>query len=121
MPRARWRPRPAKPGQMNQTEVRYAAELEIRRVAGEIVGWRFEPLRLRLGADWKTSYTPDFLVLRPDGEIELVDVKGSGGWEEDARVKIKVAAGLYPEFHFVAAVEQRRGGGFVREEFASGQ
>jgi hypothetical protein len=41
-----------------------------------------------------------------------------GHWEEDARVKIKVAASIYP-FRFIAVTARARkdGGGWVLEEF----
>jgi hypothetical protein len=48
-----------------------------------------------------------------DGLLELHEVKG-GPWQDDARVKIKVAAALYP-FRFIAI--RARAGGWEREEF----
>ena len=104
---------------MNKTEQRFEQNvLWARKAAGEVLGWKFEPLKLRL-AD-KTFYTPDFLVILADGTIELAEVKGGGGWEDDARVKIKVAAETFPEFLFAAYREQRGRqnlGRFDREEF----
>ena len=48
--------------------------------------------------------------------MELHEVKGH--WQDDARVKIKVAAEQYP-FRFVAvkARAKKDGGGFSEEEF----
>jgi len=86
---------------MNQLEADYAGRLMYGMSVGQIQHFQFEPLRLRLGKDWKTSYTPDFLVVAADGTLELHEVKGH--WEDDARVKIKVAAEKYPQFKFVAA------------------
>ena len=115
----------------NATEARYGAWLDGELLAGRIAGYVFEPLRLRLGPDWLTTYTPDFLVQLVGGELELHDVKGastSAGstagawWEEDARLKIKLAAGLYP-FRFVGVHEGRAGAGepaWVREVFPPG-
>jgi hypothetical protein len=105
-------------GVMNGPENRYANILEGRKRLGELVDWRFECLKLKL-AD-KTYFTADFFVVRNDGELELVDVKGSGPEEEDARVKIKTAAETYPWFHFAIARERTRkqGGGFEIERFA---
>ena len=45
--RAKARSRP-QPGTMNLTEKAYAHLLELRRLAGEIVGYRFEAYKLRL-------------------------------------------------------------------------
>lgn len=72
-----------KPGQMNKTEAAYAAELEQRKYAGEILWYAFEPWKFRL-AD-KTFYTPDFGVLRADHQVECHEVKGF--WQDDASGK----------------------------------
>lgn len=103
---------------MNRTETAYSQVLEIKRLAGEILEWRFEPIKLKL-AD-KTFYTPDFAVLQNDQSLELIDIKGRcgdgpGGWEEDAKVKIKVAAKLYPWFLFVGICRCKEG--WKRTEF----
>lgn len=110
--KARARPRPV-PGSMNKTEQRYLAEVLEPAVAdGTYRSARFEALKLRLAA--KTFYSPDFQVVNDEtGEIELHEVKGF--WEDDARVKIKVAAAQFPEFRFVAV--QYKKGQWVREYF----
>ena len=79
-------------GGMNKTEAAYAAHLQLRQQAGEIAWFAFEAVKLRL-AD-KTFYTPDFAVMLADGTIEQHEVKGF--MYDDAAVKIKVAASLYP-------------------------
>jgi hypothetical protein len=63
-----------------------------------------------------TFYTCDFAVLRADMSFELHEVKGY--WEQDSRVKIKVAASLYP-FRFIAVTPRakKNGGGYDVEEF----
>lgn len=98
---------------MNRTETAYAEYLESLRQDGIIEVWRFEPLKLRL-AD-RTFYEPDFLIVTAEGLIELHETKGRpgsgpGGWMDDARVKIKVAAEMYPEFLFVGASKIKSGG-----------
>lgn len=102
-------------GVMNKTETAYAAQLELEKQAGEITSYQFEAVKLRLGK--KTFYTSDFLVLLKNGELELREVKGF--WKDDARVKIKTAAHLYPMFRFVGITKARKrdGGGWRREEF----
>lgn len=85
-------------GQMNATEADYAWRLDARMRHGEIVAWRYEAITLRLAE--RTTYTPDFLVLKPDGAVELYEVKG-GFIREDANVKLKVAAAQYPWFRFL--------------------
>lgn len=84
-------------GAMNKTEAAYAANLERRRIAGEVSWFRFEGMKFRL-AD-KTFYSPDFAVMLADGHLEMHEVKGF--WQDDARVKIKVAADQYP-MRFIA-------------------
>ena len=114
-----------RPGVMNKTEAAYALVLMGRKAMGEIREWRFEPLKLKLAK--ATYYTPDFMVIDRDGLIELVDVKhmrkDKGGTyrihkEDDAAVKIKVAARAFPEFLFVLAAKRPRavGDGWVYEE-----
>lgn len=93
---------------MNKTEASYAAYLEAMRRSDQIEWYSFDAVKLRL-AD-KTFYTPDFMLMKSDGIIEIHEVKGatknkvtgeSRPWvEDDASVKIKVAAGLFP-FKFV--------------------
>ncbi|MFG1247289.1 PDDEXK family nuclease [Xanthobacter flavus] len=103
-----------KPGAMNKTEEVYAAHLEAQKAAGLILWWKFEALKLRL-AD-STFYTPDFAVLPRSGVLEVHEVKGR--WEDDARVKIKVAADMYP-FRFIAVrvLPKKAGGGWDAEVF----
>lgn len=103
-----------KTGELNKTEDAYRALLELRRRAGEIAWFKFEAMKLRL-AD-STFYSPDFAVMLADGTLEMHEVKGH--WQDDARVKIKVAASLYP-FAFIAVqpVPKSKGGGWKEERF----
>lgn len=80
------------PGEMNSWERDYAAHLEQQKHEGVIVWWAYEAVKLKL-AD-RTHYTPDFCLLKASGEIEFHEVKGF--WQDDARVKIKVAAAQFP-------------------------
>lgn len=103
-----------KAGQMNKSEQAYAAYLGQLQAVGGILWHRFEGVKLRLADN--TFYSPDFAVMMPDGQLEMHEVKGF--WQDDARVKIKVAADLYP-FKFVAikARAKKDGGGWQVEEF----
>lgn len=96
---------------MNKLETAYAGFLEARKIDCDILWWRFQPLRLRL-ADG-SFYTPDFGVLTRDCLFELHETKGF--WREAARVRIKVAAELFP-FKFIA-ITRPKVGGWEREEF----
>ena len=103
-----------KTGQRNKTEASYEALLSARQHAGEVAWFRFEGLKLRLADN--TFYTPDFAVMRADGQIECHEVKGH--WMDDARAKIKIAAEMYP-FRFLAVrpKAKRDGGGWDVEVF----
>lgn len=103
-----------KTGEMNKTEARYAEHLRLQQFAGEILWYKFEGIKFRLADN--TFYSPDFAVMLANGQIEIHEVKGF--WVEDARVKIKVAADLYP-FKFLAVKEKskKEGGGWEIEEF----
>lgn len=103
-----------KPGTMNKLEAAYAAHLEQQKAAGMILWFKFEAIKLRLADN--TFYTADFFVLTRSAILEVHEVKGR--WEDDARVKIKVAAELYP-FRFIAvyAKPKKAGGGWDAEVF----
>lgn len=83
-------------GTMNGTEQAYSMQLEARKRSGEVLWWRYEGIKLRLAP--KTFLTPDFSVMLATGELELHEVKGF--MEDDAAVKLKVAADQYP-FRFI--------------------
>ncbi len=105
-PQVKARARQHVPGQMNKTEARYAEYLELQRLAGAVLEWRFEQFTFKLGPDLR--YTPDFFVLFPDGFIAFHELKGSKKdkvtgkqtyWaEEDGLVKIRAAAQQFPWF-----------------------
>jgi hypothetical protein len=97
-------------GVMNGLETKYAQKLEAMKFAGEIVWFSYEPIKLVL-AD-RTTYTPDFLVMLANGDIEAHEVKGF--WLDAASIKIKVAAEKFP-FRFKAITYERRE--WVYEEF----
>jgi len=102
--RARGRPRKL-PGVMNKVESAYAQYLNLRQRAGEVEWFAYEAVKLRLAP--KTFITVDFFLMLPSGELEAHEVKGSFV-EDDAMVKIKVAAQTYP-FRFVMVRQQGNG------------
>jgi hypothetical protein len=93
-----------KTGQMNKTESAYSDHLERLRIAGEVLWYKFEGIKFRLADN--TFYTPDFAVMRSDSSMEIHEVKGF--MTEDANVKIKVAADMYP-FKFFAVYKEKNG------------
>lgn len=107
------------PRGMNNWETAYATLLETKKMTGAIMDWKFEPVRLRIGAG--AYYKPDFLVVQlgigPCEEVfsvvEFHEVKGF--WREAARVRIKVAADLFPWWKFIAVT--RKNGVWMEERF----
>lgn len=83
-------------GVMNRLERRFAEEiLEPCRWVGEVTKYTFEEVVLRLAP--RTTYTPDFAVERFGLEdLEYYEVKGPRAWD-DAMVKLKVAAAMFPK------------------------
>ena len=61
----------------------------------------------RNGRTYQTDAMNQTVVIRADGGIELHEVKGH--WEDDARVKIKVAAIQHPWFRFLAVKAGKTG------------
>ena len=103
-----------KSGEMNKTEFAYRDHLEALLHAGEILWYRFEGVTLKLADGCR--YTPDFVLMNREGWIECHEVKGY--WQDDARIKIKIAAEMFP-FRFVAlkVKAKKDGGGWSVEEF----
>lgn len=118
--RATARP-PRRPKGMNKTEAAYAQVLELRKQAGEIRDYRFEPITFKLapsqGDNKGTTYAPDFEVVNAEGHFEYHEVKSwwnrperHASWKDDALVKIKVAAAQFPERVFIGAEGRCRKG-----------
>ena len=106
-----------KTGEMNKTEAAYARHLDGLKAAGTILDFWFERVKLQLAG--LCSYTPDFMVMRADGAIEMHEVKGGPGvFRDDARVKVRVAADTFP-FRFIVLypAPKKDGGGWLVEEF----
>ncbi len=95
------------PGQMNGTEASYADLLEARKLVGEIRGYEFEAVTLRLAKGCR--FTVDFAVHMKDGSIELHECKAgfrrksgnvSALVRDGAGEKFKWAAQRFPMFRF---------------------
>lgn len=83
----------------------YAQHLRLMEHDGTIRSWMYHPMRLRL-ADG-TYYTPDFLVVMPDGGVEMHETKGH--MREAARVRLNVAAEKFRFFVFRLVKRDRSG------------
>lgn len=116
-PKARARTTRRLPGQMNRTEAEYAVVLRQGIEDGIYARFDFEPETFRLAP--KTTYTPDFRVITVGGEVEFHEVKacmsnGAFLCEDDAKVKIKVAAELHDcyVFRLCGLLPKKLGGGW---------
>lgn len=105
------------PGVMNRTEAEYAALLQARKLAGEILDWGFERITLKL-AD-RCTYCPDFTVWLADETMEFVDTKPYRVIDPKSLVKVKVAAEQFcwARFVFEEKLPKKLGGGWKRTEF----
>ena len=103
-----------KTGERNKTELAYEEVLKALQRDGQIAWFKFEGVKLRLADN--TFYTPDYAVMLTNGQMEMHEVKGF--WQDDARVKIKIAAELFP-FRFLAVrpKPKKDGGGWNVEVF----
>jgi hypothetical protein len=77
---------------MNKTERLRAIDLEAMKRTGQIAQWWYEQWTFKLADD--TRYTPDFVVQRPSGALEVEEVKGH--MRDDALVKLKVFVAQFP-------------------------
>jgi len=95
---------------MNALERKYSETLGAQLSTGHIRRWDFEPLKFRLAAN--TFFTPDFIVIENDGSITAIEVKGF--LRDDAAVKFKVAAAMYPWLYWVMVKKRakKHGGGW---------
>ncbi len=101
-----------KTGERNKTELAYEDFLTMLQRTGQVVWFKFEGVKLRLADN--TFYTPDYAVMLANGQMEMHEVKGARAiFQDDAKVKVKVAAEIYP-FAFVVAFPKpkSKGGGW---------
>jgi hypothetical protein len=106
-------------GEPNKGEAAFGQHLEFEKQQGRILWYWFEQIKLKIGK--KCWLTIDYVVVRADFRVELIDVKGRKGdgyyCREDAKVKLRAIADKFPVFK-VAVVWPRKGGGWSREDFS---
>ena len=100
---------------MNRIEHDYACRLDLLRRSGDILQWGFEAMTLRLAAD--VRYTPDFIVVRPvgPGRCRLEAHETKGYMRDDARVKVRLAASLFPWITFFVVRRSKDAGAILRQ------
>lgn len=104
-----------KSGEMNNTELAFYNEILLpRKLSGQLQEIYFEQCTFKLAKD--TRYTPDFVTLNKNNELEVVEVKGF--WEDDALVKIKVFADMFPfTVRAYSKISKKDGGGWKEKFF----
>jgi hypothetical protein len=100
--------------EMNKTEAAYAQLLEAKKHTGEIIDWRFHPIRVRL-AD-RTYYEPDFLVMTAARELQIHETKGAFTTDK-GQMKIKLCAEVLPWFR-VFKCSKQKDGSWTTQEFS---
>lgn len=108
--KAKGQPQQKKDG-MNKLEAEYAQILEERKRKGEIAEWMYDAISLRLARS--TFYHPDFLVMLPDGTLQIHETKGF--MRDDAAVKLKTAAAIFPFLSFFLVTKPRGGSWSIAE------
>ena len=122
-------------GQMNRTEMQFAALLEAQKAAGEIVAYWYEAMTYKLTETPSetcselvagqvssrrrtgTRYTPDFSVMLSDDRLIHYEVKGTGVATTADINRVKAAAEKYPfRFYLATKRTKKAGGGFEIEE-----
>jgi hypothetical protein len=111
------RPRAGEDG-LNKTERRFRDRLQGSLEARRIRRYLREPLKFRLGG--RCWYCPDYLVLGDPHRPAPACCEVKGWLREDAAVKIKVAAHMYPEFRWLLIYYERKQGWQVHEVAATG-
>lgn len=86
-------------GGMNQVEFKFALWLDVRKKGGEIKAWAYADMQFELG-EFRCWYRPDFRIINNDNTMTFIETKG-GFIREDAKIKFKCAAKIYPEFNWV--------------------
>ena len=92
--------------------------LKIRHVKGEVEGFELQPI-FKLQPAFKKqdksfqaiTYIADFLVYLPNGEVEVIDIKGV--ITETFNVKRKLFEYTYPHLRLILLKHVKKYGGFI--------
>ncbi|PEN90108.1 hypothetical protein CN553_22140 [Bacillus cereus] len=102
----------------SKTEAKYYEDLKIRLHKGEIQGFERQPVFHLQPAFQKQdksfqaiTYVADFLVYLPNGDIEVIDIKGMV--TETFNVKRKLFEYKYPHLQLILLKHVKKHGGFI--------
>ncbi|HEF1856046.1 TPA: DUF1064 domain-containing protein [Bacillus cereus] len=102
----------------SQAEAHYYERLKIRYARGEVQGFERQPV-FHLQPAFKKqdksfqaiTYIADFLVYLPNGEVEVIDIKGF--ITETFNVKRKLFEYTYPHLQLILLKYVKKYGGFI--------
>ncbi|WP_144517452.1 DUF1064 domain-containing protein [Bacillus thuringiensis] len=102
----------------SQAEAHYYECLKIRYARGEVQGFERQPV-FKLQPAFKKhnksfqaiTYIADFLVYLPNGEVEVIDIKGV--ITETFNVKRKLFEYKYPHLQLILLKHVKKYGGFI--------
>ncbi|WP_144517301.1 DUF1064 domain-containing protein [Bacillus thuringiensis] len=102
----------------SKAEANYYEGLKIRHVKGEVEGFELQPI-FKLQPAFKKqdksfqaiTYIADFLVYLPNGEVEVIDIKGM--ITETFNVKRKLFEYKYPHLQLILLKHVKKYGGFI--------
>lgn len=88
----------------------------------EHVKAEYEPMNLKVAG---ANYTPDIVLLRPDGRIWFIEVKGAGGWKayksgRSSKRSLKQCSRYYAwlgDFYLLMKIPKKEGGGWHFEQY----
>jgi hypothetical protein len=85
---------------MNNTERRWARLLD---ASDAVLWWAYETVRIRYGdGGW---HSPDFILCRLDGSLEVVETKG-GHMTDAGRTRFKAAARAFPVARWLMVMQK---------------
>lgn len=101
--------------QPNKLEKRFEIEcLNLWKFEHKIIDYAFEAITIRIGNG--VTYRPDYWTVDSEGRTTFYECKGKQVWD-DAKVKIKVAAMLYPAYRFYLC--RRENGAWIIDQVLS--
>ncbi|HHB2168499.1 TPA: DUF1064 domain-containing protein [Bacillus cereus] len=102
----------------SKAEADYYSGLKIRQAAGEISSFELQPrftlqpAFIKNGKKYQAiTYSADFMVYLPNGDVEVVDIKGMV--TETFAVKKKMFEYKYPHLQLILLKHVKKYGGFI--------
>lgn len=102
----------------SKAEADYYSGLKVRQAAGEVISFELQPLFTLQPAFIKNgkkyqgiTYSADFMVYLPNGDIEVIDIKGME--TEVFKIKRKLFECKYQHLQLILLKHVKKYGGFI--------